>query len=52
MKILKLRETAQAQLGEAFDIRGFHDEVLKDGPVPLSLLEAKIHRWSQGLTAE
>ena len=28
-----------------FDIRGFHDEILKDGPVPLSLLEKKITTW-------
>ncbi|ARN72963.1 DUF885 domain-containing protein [Oceanicoccus sagamiensis] len=45
MKILALRETARQQLGEQFDIRDFHDQVLKDGPMPLTLLDAKIQRW-------
>ena len=42
LKIMELRERAREELGEAFDVRDFHDEVLKDGPVPLSLLERKI----------
>ena len=42
---MELRAKAQAELGDEFDIRGFHDEILKDGPVPLSLLEQKIDRW-------
>ena len=29
----------------AFDVRAFHDEVLKDGAMPLSILESKIERW-------
>ncbi len=45
LKIMELRDKASAQLGDKFDIRGFHDEVLKDGPVPLSLLESKIDNW-------
>lgn len=45
LKILELREFAKSTLGEQFDIREFHDEVLKDGPVPLSILEDKIERW-------
>ncbi|HEV8694410.1 MAG TPA: DUF885 family protein, partial [Lysobacter sp.] len=32
-------------LGSKFDIREFHAEVLKDGAVPLSVLESKIDRW-------
>lgn len=43
LKIMELREKAREALGDDFDIRAFHDEVLKDGPVPLSLLEAKIN---------
>lgn len=47
LKIMALRDKARNALGEDFDIRSFHDEVLKDGPVPLSLLEAKIDTWIQ-----
>lgn len=45
IKILELREEARAELGDAFDIRGFHDEVLRQGPLPLSILEEKIDAW-------
>jgi uncharacterized protein (DUF885 family) len=45
LKIMDLRDKARTALGDKFDIRGFHDEVLKDGPVPLSLLESKIDAW-------
>ncbi|MDG1121579.1 MAG: DUF885 domain-containing protein [Glaciecola sp.] len=45
LKIMELRDKSRAALGDKFDIRGFHDEVLKDGPVPLSLLENKIDAW-------
>ncbi|GAB4122887.1 MAG: DUF885 domain-containing protein [Rhodothalassiaceae bacterium] len=44
-KILELREQAREALGEAFDIRAYHDEVLKDGPVPLDILEEKIEAF-------
>jgi len=44
-KILGLREAAKKTLGDRFDIRAFHDEVLKDGPVPLSILEQKVNAW-------
>src|SRR5690606_35946292 len=44
LKIMELRERARTQLGEQFDIRAFHDEVLKHGPVPLSILEDNIDR--------
>jgi uncharacterized protein (DUF885 family) len=42
LKILELREKARTAMGDAFDIRDFHDLVLKDGPVPLSILEQKV----------
>ncbi|MGB3393648.1 MAG: DUF885 family protein [Stenotrophomonas sp.] len=45
LKIRLLREKAQAELGEHFDPRQFHAEVLKDGSMPLDILEAKIDRW-------
>ncbi|MDQ3494810.1 MAG: DUF885 family protein [Pseudomonadota bacterium] len=45
LKIQELRARAETQLGPRFDIREFHAEVLKDGSVPLDVLEAKIERW-------
>jgi len=39
MKILELREKAKNQLGEDFDLKAFHNVVLKNGAVPLSILE-------------
>jgi uncharacterized protein (DUF885 family) len=45
MKMLELRARAEAKLGARFDLRAFHDEVLKDGAMPLDILEDKIDRW-------
>lgn len=45
MKILQLREKAQAALGNDFDIREFHYAVLKNGPIPLSLVEEEVEAW-------
>jgi len=45
LKIVELREDAKKTLGDKFDIRGFHDEVLKYGPLPLNFLEKKIDAW-------
>lgn len=45
LKIMQLRQQAQAELGDRFDIRQFHAEVLKDGSVPLDVLQEKIERW-------
>ena len=44
-EILDLRMRAQATLGAKFDIRRFHEAVLKDGAMPLPILDAKISRW-------
>ena len=45
LKIQELRRKAQAALGPRFDPRDFHAQVLKDGSVPLDVLEAKIDAW-------
>jgi len=45
MKILELRELAKKQLGSAFDIREYHDLVLKNGSVPLDILEENVRAW-------
>jgi uncharacterized protein (DUF885 family) len=45
LKILELRDRARKALGAKYDPREFHAEVLRDGSVPLSVLEAKIDRW-------
>jgi len=45
LKIVELRRRAEEALGSRFDIRAFHDEVLRDGAIPLPALERKIERW-------
>lgn len=44
-KILELRQRARDQLGEDFDIREFHDVVLKNGSMPLAILERVVDDW-------
>jgi len=45
IKIQELRTKAETQLGERFDIRGFHDAVLGGGAMPLDLLERRVEHW-------
>ncbi|MDR5591579.1 DUF885 domain-containing protein [Christiangramia sp. SM2212] len=45
LKIKELRERARSQMGDNFDIREYHKEVLETGCIPLQLLERKIHNW-------
>jgi uncharacterized protein (DUF885 family) len=44
-KILFLRKLAKQKLGKDFDIREFHDQILKDGAMPLDILDRKIRLW-------
>ena len=45
LKILELRAKAEAELGDNFDIKDFHHEVLKRGALPLDILEKYINEW-------
>jgi uncharacterized protein (DUF885 family) len=45
LRIQAMRREAERELGERFDLRDFHREVLGDGAVPMNVLEAKIDRW-------
>lgn len=48
LEILRLRELAREQLGEAFDIKEFHDIILKNGSVPLKILEQVVREYIAG----
>ena len=45
IKIQDLRKHAEEELGDKFDIRGFHDTVLGGGSMPLDLLERRVDQW-------
>jgi uncharacterized protein (DUF885 family) len=45
LEILKLREEARQKLGDKFDIRAFHDEVLGNGALPLDVLDSEVKFW-------
>ena len=51
LKMLELRETAELALGNAFDIRAFHDHLLGAGAIPLDALEARMDTWLRGQLA-
>jgi uncharacterized protein (DUF885 family) len=45
LKILELRERSKKELGSRFDLRGFHDEVLGGGAMPLDVLDKRVAGW-------
>lgn len=52
IKIKSLRKKAEQKLGKKFDIREFHDEVLKRGSIPMALLDKKIEQYIELKSAE
>jgi uncharacterized protein (DUF885 family) len=51
LKFLQLRERAKKALGDRFDIRAFHDEMLDGGALPLDVLDARTDAWIASLKA-
>ncbi len=45
LKILEMRKKAESAMGKKFDVRNFHDQVLKDGAMPLIIFESKMNQW-------
>ena len=45
LKILELRAKAEARLGARFDIKAFHEAILRNGPLPLDLLDREVTAW-------
>jgi uncharacterized protein (DUF885 family) len=49
LEILRLREQAQSELGDDFDLAGFHDAVLRHGSVPLAVLPIAVEAWAESV---
>jgi uncharacterized protein (DUF885 family) len=47
LEILALRSLAKDKMGDGFDIREFHDHVLENGTIPLTMLRTHIENWLQ-----
>ncbi|MGA7274558.1 MAG: DUF885 domain-containing protein [Candidatus Udaeobacter sp.] len=52
LTILKLRDEAKTQLGEKFDLKAFHDEILDGGSMPLDLLQERVEAWIKNQAAQ
>lgn len=48
LEIQKLRDEARAKLGARFDVKAFHDAVLRDGALPLDVLDRRVEAWIDG----
>jgi uncharacterized protein (DUF885 family) len=49
LKIREIRERLSKEVGPKFKLSNFHDEILKDGNMPLDVMENKMNRWAKGL---
>ncbi|HWB89487.1 MAG TPA: DUF885 domain-containing protein [Acidimicrobiia bacterium] len=49
LEIMRLRDVARSELGDGFDIKGFHDTMLVNGAMPLPMLEIAVREWMDGL---
>jgi uncharacterized protein (DUF885 family) len=52
LTILKLRDEAKTQLGEKFDLKAFHDEIVNGGAMPLDLLQERVKAWIKNQAAQ
>jgi len=51
LKILELRDRTQKELGDKYDIRAFHDEIINGGALPLDVLDARVTAWIAAVKA-
>jgi uncharacterized protein (DUF885 family) len=49
--IIRLRTDAKTKLGDKFDLKAFHDQILLRGPMPLDVLDQVIVEWQNGIKA-
>ena len=47
IRMMEIRQMAEEALGDNFDLREFHDEVLINGPLPIPMLEEAIEQWCE-----
>jgi uncharacterized protein (DUF885 family) len=52
LKIRELRRRAEAALGDKFDLKAFHDQILLGGSMPLTILEQGVDRWISATLAK
>jgi uncharacterized protein (DUF885 family) len=52
IRIRQLRAKAETDLGPKFDLRDFHDQILKNGPVPLDILSQQVDQWIKTQSAD